>query len=1050
MSTYFRNTLIKGHGEIDISTFIVVPKNTLILTFVYEGRYLADYNKDYGGIHKSFGKVRSQAVNLLHFWIDYLYKLLEFYQTKQIGIVEIKRQMSAFSLLKKKYLEKYRMHRPDYSLTNDDIVVYFEDDIVPNQMISMKNTHLPGIYNFEKIIFGSRTRYDDSLYDDQDPKSLFYQILNSVPPEKETRGVYLIDVLGEMEKRIAQNRLPNSKQSIEPVNIVFVYACRGAKYDLTIKQHLSFLYKNIFYHFEKKQKQDAEETKNSATTFSQKVTKRLDVLDSQISVDKNLIYKIFYEKYCIISPSQADLASFRCLLYYQDAEILAAKKDRDARQKKNDFIVPEGKNYLEIKRVSLNETSDDCIFGKEKLNWYADYIPARDIEGNAIDIWKTGDLISRKEGEEFFDNRLPFNNRQEQQVFENFYLPRNQNTEIFLTAYFGYDDLSFEGYLPGGVLDFFMNKEFREKIFNEWKQLMIPYLNEDLKLDNIYIEIMYECFVRLNSLKKKSVKDLINQKLDAFFLVEKKDEKTDGKNGAKVYASADKKRLIRKNIKSIFDSFSKTKSMKKEKPSFKRHFRIFTTENFNTLFYNQFFALSGPGDKTLHFEEQNKSFVHFKNMYQKELSREKTFPYLTPIEFMIANYYVSRKKVISSFSDLIKTYRKKGRDIPMTEKKEYGMCNYNILIPIYQSLENLFINYKSFSFTNCIKSIESFFRFYYDQLFSKYLQTGIENFNKSKNVSQYLTIFSGYFMMKLDHVLDYFRLDKNINDAAFICPWIYFYKNKIYMYPKNINYAYVSKRLSRRFSLIENKIYRNVYNWIFPMIGDQISYFYWINLQKERKMIGIETKFLETEKGKILRKKSKAVEFSVKSRDFFLSSPKLLLRYFRFFMFYLNFMGLIVNYEKTVLDIIFATGTQNSKNSEDDYLQVGKFLNFFSVENFRYFHAELENPNRGNSYDKENNLVQLLRVAKSLGDFGFSEFSIRLYLVLKDLLLGTSFSVVLNRSECEYFLKYLYIMCFDKKYQKTTVVGNVLMHELELKGENARLAQVIKSFAKKI
>lgn len=69
IDTVSHNTVIFAHGELDISTFITVPKNTIILTFVEETRVLLDI----GGLNKD---IPSQADIFIFLWVKY-FRLLQ-------------------------------------------------------------------------------------------------------------------------------------------------------------------------------------------------------------------------------------------------------------------------------------------------------------------------------------------------------------------------------------------------------------------------------------------------------------------------------------------------------------------------------------------------------------------------------------------------------------------------------------------------------------------------------------------------------------------------------------------------------------------------------------------------------------------------------------------------------------------------------------------------------------------------------------------------------------------------------------------------------------
>jgi hypothetical protein len=108
LDNYFINTVVSGHGSLDVGTFIVVPKNTIVMTFVTDGLFLVDYERDFKG-------KRNQSGNFIFMWIRYLLIVLEIIEREKRDAKKNKSVYDSAKYLinimldmKEKYLEKHR------------------------------------------------------------------------------------------------------------------------------------------------------------------------------------------------------------------------------------------------------------------------------------------------------------------------------------------------------------------------------------------------------------------------------------------------------------------------------------------------------------------------------------------------------------------------------------------------------------------------------------------------------------------------------------------------------------------------------------------------------------------------------------------------------------------------------------------------------------------------------------------------------------------------------------------------------------------------------
>ena len=333
VDTFFHNTVVFAHGLLDVSTFITVPKNTIIITFVEETRTL----KDTLGLSNY-----SQADILIYLWIKYLSKILDYAQkyTNPIDTESLKILIRIFMIkfidIKNKYLNNpnlghTRSGRHQYEKFSDDFLVYYENDLIPNQQLIFNNLYINGImpwYKYLELSINERLTPNTTIlqdYDEQDHP--FYNILKSLnkngpsaanersnspeyeyetryessemrndpsaahersnySPEYEYETRYepsemrndsrkydLVQVLSEMKKRL------DEKESGK-INIIILKSCRDM-YDLSLKPEHLFLFKNLLPVLKKKKKSNKE-------LMSQIINKKI-ILEGKTKKEQNNI-----------------------------------------------------------------------------------------------------------------------------------------------------------------------------------------------------------------------------------------------------------------------------------------------------------------------------------------------------------------------------------------------------------------------------------------------------------------------------------------------------------------------------------------------------------------------------------------------------------------------------------------------------------------------------------------------------------------------------------------------------------------------------------------
>lgn len=605
-------SVVGGHGVLTLGNFIVIPKNTIIITFVNDGRLHLD-TKVSGG--------KLDMVEWYHFvylWIENLVEIVKIFGDN-VSADLIKEYMQHFVKNKMKLLNKYKkMNVHEYWLINNDIVMYTENDVIPEQQIAFYDADFAGIHEWQTELtnYVEMTEYMNQMKGAYDRKKFHYfqtykdslhifsGIENSNAVEYEQRGsvkvpsTLLSNLLDFMETK-RQNK------NVTRPNIIILSACRGLNGDLiTVKPHVSFLYKNIFYQFDyllnnKKLISSVNKSKFEDYVYSE-VQKLYNRYRNKSFQDIEGLFDIFYKKICLLGTKKG--IKRVVTLFYEDA------------------------------KVATDKITDDVL---------EVHVPARDGNGEMINT-KMQSLPFEKN----WFNVVNFVNSNPENMF---YVPKNSNSKFVLDV-MQIDNLDIS---PLQNRTEFWNLESRRKIFQQWEQSMNKYIHQHFK--KTHIEIMRLLFVDLKRMDSPDVFELAQKSLAPF-----------------VYF-----KLF------LYD------------PNRQNNFQLFYV---NQVSEEIIYALIYYKKKGIN--ERNNEFI---THYKSDIIRDLSFPYLTPVEFALANYSFDSTSIAEShfsFLDLAKKLWNTGEYTTEDAsvfvynpnffspeiKKRYFICNY---VPVYDSLQLL-------------------------------------------------------------------------------------------------------------------------------------------------------------------------------------------------------------------------------------------------------------------------------------------------------------------------------------------------------------------------
>lgn len=793
IDTVSHNTVIFAHGDLDISTFITVPKNTIILTFVEETRVLLDS----GGLNKD---IPSQADIFIFLWVKYLSKLLD-YSNKYINpsntevlYILIKKFIIKFIDIKNKYMNEKSLFPYNSSQKNlyrkygDDFVAYYENDLIPNQILNFTgidtsftdiDTSFTGFDNIGIIPWDkyldlslSTERNKDVIHDYSDESHPFYKIYESLNKKytdivSNSTFCDLVRVLSEMKMRLDKSK--NGK-----INIIILKSCRKLD-DLILKPQHSYLFKNlpavlqerkkkykynspnkIFINQIKKKvmkiKGRTEDERNRilslATNEAKKLTTDVNEQKSYVQKIQNKMnsrifglaqeYDIFYEKLCIhIEKHQDNLSQ---LYYYDDAKLI----DSYLPKKKKGLLVNKKKKNLMSNEI-LGEENYNYNENEYELNYFETLIPVRNIWGvfeNVLECVASPtnpieNLTNLFSSSTFNFSPILIINKLKEKMF---WIDKNQNTELYYELYTTFRNLNFE---PYEKFDILKDIRYREHIFKEWEDNFKKKTHENTVRD-IYIAIMKDCFVSMARLsgKKYTLKDLkYTYGIKKYLLNRKR------KRNQPILSVEEKERL--KKILRVF--------------SWRGRFQLFYCNTFfiENLLFNPFYEL---------LEENIASAFDSRN--QIILCANKDVTYLTPIEYCLANYAVLDGKILSfdrkiwslseSLSESLSDSQlvSSNSNFPDLQNPEirhklglysfFNLTNTTINLKYFCDLVNARNNLTEKEILQ--QSLKDYMESFYRIFVRNNLINGIQEFqSETLNITN-ITLFPGNFVFMLDYI----------------------------------------------------------------------------------------------------------------------------------------------------------------------------------------------------------------------------------------------------------------------------------------------------------
>lgn len=708
--------------------------------------------------------------------------------------------------IKNKYLNnpKYqnyytRSGRHYYEKLSDDFLIYYENDLIPNQQLHFDRLYITGImpwYKYLELSLNERSTPNTTIvqdYDEQDhPFNNILKSLNKNGSEmrndpsaanetgaessemrNDSRMYDLVQVLSEMKKRL------DEKESSKKINIIILKSCRTI-YNLSLKPENLFFFKNLpavlqkkkesneelmsqIMHKKNKLKGRTEEEKweifNSAAdkfTANQKQLKSNFERSIENKLDSRGIglaqeYDIFYEKICVnlrsynLSYRATDMVH---LYYYDDAKILADGLFKDfstnsASEKEHN------KTGLLIKIHDDPKENSRYIPELYELNYFNRWIPVRNQLGHFESVLiSSGIKLETKTNE----NNAKLSSSSS---FMNW-------MKEFSSSSFNFSPILLIRELEEKLfyIDKNQNTELYKKVNTTFYRLNFkPYEKFDLLKDEEFRNKIFrewENNLKINT-PSNTVRDIYIEIMRVRFVFMSRE-------GGKNITMRNLK--FKYGLKELGENEKRNQpatQLSREKDRLKKIFKIFSPASGFKLFYcSTDFIKKELFNLDLNLKS-TKSAFHYSYALGTRWADEKGI-FLTPIEYCLINYAVLDGK-IWSLSEIIKNSLDDlgsdlSYDVPDIKnpviKHKLGFYNQFTVNVITNNLKNFcdFVNAQA-NLTNekiLKQSLKDYMELYYNIFVRDNLINGIQKYqNRSLNITN-IKLFPGNFVFMLNYI----------------------------------------------------------------------------------------------------------------------------------------------------------------------------------------------------------------------------------------------------------------------------------------------------------
>lgn len=300
MNKVLESVVVFGHGSIDISTFIKVPDDFLIVTFIDDGKLLCDIeSKSKSGYYPSCVSMSSRFI---YMWQEYLLHSIQSAKFQNKKLLDVIRETSKdMNNQIDRYLNEYV---PFLETQPKHANLYFPGQLISDTKINFardKYTRL-GVSSMEDFIDEKNTMKSTNLNEFSFPE---HHIMSDFSKTFPTKKIYLGQLLDYV--------IEKTKETSEKTKVLFLFTCREIE-NTFINNFLTYKPWQISSPFKSYLEKLDYLTNQNSQLFQSQLTK----LDQEMKKKPKIIYEYFCFGSQESTPSKLLSKGQICCIDYKD------------------------------------------------------------------------------------------------------------------------------------------------------------------------------------------------------------------------------------------------------------------------------------------------------------------------------------------------------------------------------------------------------------------------------------------------------------------------------------------------------------------------------------------------------------------------------------------------------------------------------------------------------------------------------------------------------------------------------------------------------------
>lgn len=315
--------VIRSHGDLLMESYIQIPKNFLVITFVTDGLPVCDIEGE--SAHGYETKCKSRMAKYVYIWNRFLLNIAsatKYNNNPSKNFIDIMNENIQFLNVE---LQDYRNEfNVDDDRNLEYTTVYYPGDLICNTKYTYKNdnNYRLGVTSWDEFLKNKNTLLNPRLPElDFEQTHPLHGLIQKLDPQN--NGVlYLNDIM---------NQMVEATDNTDIIRIIFSFSCRllidPLEYNLLrIKQNYNYLYKNLFKYLNHIDKRMLEHNKRfNYKLFQENINKQI--------AKANNAPNILYDKFCFgsimhFSTNAKKLKTNSFSIYFDDISYSNLKKEK--------------------------------------------------------------------------------------------------------------------------------------------------------------------------------------------------------------------------------------------------------------------------------------------------------------------------------------------------------------------------------------------------------------------------------------------------------------------------------------------------------------------------------------------------------------------------------------------------------------------------------------------------------------------------------------------------------------------------------------------------